>query len=109
MYNGFFSEFQIRPDSTYDRIEVVRNGPSAVFAPEGAAAIINFIFRCRSPRTPPGHVQTGTAFPLPRSHKNPPTLAGHPRPWIGRMKKSTRVARLVNEKCVTSSIRHARR
>jgi len=45
MYNGFFSEFQIRPDSTYDRIEVVRNGPSAVFAPEGAAAIINFISR----------------------------------------------------------------
>ncbi len=48
MYNGFFSEFQIRPDSTYDRIEVVRNGPSAVFAPEGAAAIINFISRMPS-------------------------------------------------------------
>jgi hypothetical protein len=48
MYNGFFSEFQIRPDSTYDRVEVVRNGPSAVFAPEGAAAIVNFISRMPS-------------------------------------------------------------
>ena len=45
MYNGFFSEFQIRPDSTYERVDVIRNGPSGVYAPQAAAAIVNFISR----------------------------------------------------------------
>ena len=42
-YNGFFSEWDYRPDETYDRVEVVRGGPSGVFAPNAAAAIVNFI------------------------------------------------------------------
>jgi iron complex outermembrane recepter protein len=47
-YNGFYSEYSLRPDSTYQNVEVVRNGPSAVFAPEASAAIVNFISRMPS-------------------------------------------------------------
>lgn len=54
IYNGFFPEYQLRPDATYERIDVVRNGPSGVFAPEAAAAIVNFI--TRMPSKPEGDV-----------------------------------------------------
>jgi hypothetical protein len=47
-YNGFYAEYSLRPDSTYGSVEVVRNGPSAVFAPEAGAAIINWISRMPS-------------------------------------------------------------
>jgi outer membrane cobalamin receptor len=47
-YNGFYAEYSLRPDSTYQTVEVVRNGPSAVFAPEASAAIINWISRMPS-------------------------------------------------------------
>jgi outer membrane receptor protein involved in Fe transport len=44
-YSGFFPEFQIRPDSTYGSVEVIRNGPSTIYAPQAAAATANFITR----------------------------------------------------------------
>jgi iron complex outermembrane recepter protein len=47
-YNGFYAEYSLRPDSTYQNVEVVRNGPSAVFAPEAGAAIVNWISRMPS-------------------------------------------------------------
>jgi iron complex outermembrane receptor protein len=54
MYDGAGSEFQIRGDATYDRVEVVRNGPSAVYAPEAASAIVNYI--TRMPATDQGDI-----------------------------------------------------
>jgi iron complex outermembrane recepter protein len=45
MYNGFLSETEIRHDSTFERVEVIRGGPSGIFAPNGGAAIVNFISR----------------------------------------------------------------
>ena len=47
-YNGFYAEYSLRPDSTYGSVEVVRNGPSAIFAPEASASIINWISRMPS-------------------------------------------------------------
>jgi hypothetical protein len=42
-YNRFFSEWDYRPDETYDRVEVVRGGRSGIFALSAAAAIGNFV------------------------------------------------------------------
>ena len=53
-YNGFFSEWDYRPDETYSRVEVVRGGPSGVFAPNAASAIVNFISSV--PHTQTGNV-----------------------------------------------------
>jgi iron complex outermembrane recepter protein len=44
-YNGFLSEYEIRKDLTFDRVEVTRGGPSGVLTSNGAAAIANFISR----------------------------------------------------------------
>ena len=44
-YSPFLSEFEIRQDLTYERIETVLGGPSGVFTAQGAAATVNFISR----------------------------------------------------------------
>jgi iron complex outermembrane recepter protein len=45
LYTPFFSEQEIRPDATYDRIEAVLGGPSGIFTAQGSSATINFISR----------------------------------------------------------------
>lgn len=42
-YGGTYNEMQVRNDLTFGRVEVIRGGPSGVFAPNGAGAIVNFI------------------------------------------------------------------
>lgn len=44
-YSPFFSEFEVRYDLTYDRVEAVLGGPSGVFTAQGAAATVNFSSR----------------------------------------------------------------
>ena len=44
-YGGIYNEFQVRNDLTFDRVEVIRGGPSGIFAVNGAGAIVNFISR----------------------------------------------------------------
>ncbi|MDO5985776.1 TonB-dependent receptor [Flavivirga amylovorans] len=45
LYTPFLTEYEIRPDATYDRIETVLGGPSGIFTAQGAAASVNFISR----------------------------------------------------------------
>jgi outer membrane receptor protein involved in Fe transport len=45
LYSPFFSEFEIRHDLTYSRVESILGGPSGVFTAQGAAATVNFITR----------------------------------------------------------------
>ncbi len=45
IYSPFFSEFEIRHDLTYSRVETILGGPSGVFTAQGAAATVNFITR----------------------------------------------------------------
>jgi len=47
-YNGFYVEYQLQPDASFGSVEVVTAGPSAIFAPEGAAATMNWISRMPS-------------------------------------------------------------
>ncbi|MCA8890035.1 MAG: TonB-dependent receptor [Parvularculaceae bacterium] len=44
-YSPFFSEYELRYDATYGRVETVLGGPSGIFTAQGAAATINFISR----------------------------------------------------------------
>ncbi|MDX1285305.1 MAG: carboxypeptidase-like regulatory domain-containing protein, partial [Draconibacterium sp.] len=44
-YGGTYSEMQLKNDLTFDRVEVIRGGPSGIFAVNGSGAIINFISR----------------------------------------------------------------
>lgn len=50
-FTGVYNEMQVRNDLTFDRVEVVRGGPSGVLAANGSGAIINFI--SRMPETEP--------------------------------------------------------
>lgn len=45
LYTPFFSEYEIRFDPTYSRVETVLGGPSGVFTAQGASATVNFISR----------------------------------------------------------------
>lgn len=45
LYSPFFSEYEIRYDATYDRVETILGGPSGIFTAQGAAATVNFISR----------------------------------------------------------------
>ena len=45
LYTPFFSEYEIRFDSSYSKVETVLGGPSGVFTAQGASATINFISR----------------------------------------------------------------
>ncbi|MCY4278202.1 MAG: TonB-dependent receptor [Gammaproteobacteria bacterium] len=44
-YSPFFSEFELRHDLSYDRVEAVLGGPSGIFTAQGSAATINYISR----------------------------------------------------------------
>lgn len=44
-YSPFFSEFELRYDLTYDRVEAVLGGPSGIFTAQGSGATLNFISR----------------------------------------------------------------
>jgi iron complex outermembrane recepter protein len=45
LYTPFFSEYEIRYDSSYGRVETVLGGPSGIFTAQGASATVNFISR----------------------------------------------------------------
>lgn len=44
-YSPFFSEFELRHDLSFERVEAVLGGPSGIFTAQGAAATINYISR----------------------------------------------------------------
>ena len=44
-YSPFFSEFELRHDATFDRVEAVLGGPSGIFTAQGAGATLNYISR----------------------------------------------------------------
>lgn len=44
-YSPFLSEFELRYDLSYDRVESVLGGPSGIFTAQGSAATLNFISR----------------------------------------------------------------
>lgn len=54
-YSPFFSEYEIRNDLTYGRVEAVLGGPSGIFTAQGAAATLNF--QSRLPTTPEGEIR----------------------------------------------------
>jgi outer membrane receptor protein involved in Fe transport len=54
-YSPFFSEFELRYDLTYDRVEAVLGGPSGIFTAQGSGATLNFISRIA--REPEGDVR----------------------------------------------------
>jgi iron complex outermembrane recepter protein len=43
VYSPFFSEYQVRNDLTYGRVETTLGGPSGILTAQGAGAIVNFI------------------------------------------------------------------
>lgn len=45
LYRPIGAEWEIRHDITYERVEVVLGGPSTIFAPQAAAATVNFMSR----------------------------------------------------------------
>ena len=44
-YSPFFSEFELRHDLSFERVEAVLGRPSGIFTAQGAAATINYISR----------------------------------------------------------------
>ncbi len=50
-YSPFFSEYELRYDLSYDRVEAVLGGPSGIFTAQGAAATINYISRMPTEET----------------------------------------------------------
>lgn len=54
-YSPFFSEYEIRNDLSYGRVEAVLGGPSGIFTAQGAAATLNF--QSRLPTTAEGELK----------------------------------------------------
>ena len=58
-YSPFFSEYEIRNDLSYGRVEAVLGGPSGIFTAQGAAATLNF--QSRLPTKSEGEVKASIA------------------------------------------------